>query len=160
MRWKAAILTVGQRGDLEDTSAQVVRELVEEELKGTVVDYRTVPDEMDEVMAALIEMADYHQAHLIVTIGGSGLASRDVAPEATRQVAEKEVPGLAEYLRTHLRGKTPDAIWHRGIAGLRGRTLIVNLPENPKEVHACMEAILDRLPSGLDMIERDRRGSV
>ena len=154
MRWKAAILVIERRGDsgLEDTSAQVIRELVEEELQGTVVDYRVVPSETDEVMAALIEMADYHAADLIATIGGSESAPRDIVPEATRQVIDKEVPGIAEAIRAYRLAKSPDAVWQRGIAGIRGRTLIVNLPGDPKGVHEGMTAILPQLPAGLRMI--------
>jgi molybdopterin adenylyltransferase len=154
VRWKAAILTTGAggEGEHEDTSAQVIRELVEEELKGAVIDYRIVPREMDEIMAALIEMSDYHEADLILTVGGIGLAPRDLTPEATRQVIDKEVPGLAEAMRSQGLLKSPSTVWQRGIAGVRGRTLIVNLPESPKGVHESLNAIMPQLPVGLTMI--------
>jgi molybdopterin adenylyltransferase len=96
MAWKTAILTAsdkGARGEREDTSAQVIRELVEEELGGEIVEYRIVPDEQDEIIAALIELTDYFQADLVLTTGGTDLAIRDVTPEATRRVIEREVPG-------------------------------------------------------------------
>jgi molybdenum cofactor synthesis domain-containing protein len=137
---------------MADTSAQVIRELVEEELLGAVVDYRVVPAETDEVMAALIEMADYFAADLIVTIGATGVAPRDIAPEATRQVVDKDVPGIAEAIRAYRMSRSPDALWQRGVAGIRGRTLIVNLPGDPKGVHDGMTAILPQLPAGLAMI--------
>ena len=154
MRWKVAILTIGYPDvqELEDTSAQVVRELVEEELKGVVVDYRVVPSETDEIMAALIEMTDYHEADLIATVGGAGSAPRDFAPEATKRVVEKEIPGLAEAMRAYRLPRSPEAVWQRGIAGVRGRTLIVNLPEDPKGVHESLAAILPQLPVGLRTI--------
>lgn len=103
MAWKTAILTAsdkGARGEREDTSAQVIRELVEEELGGEIVEYRIVPDEQDEIIAALIELTDYFQADLVLTTGGTDLAIRDVTPEATRRVIEREVPGLSEAMRS------------------------------------------------------------
>lgn len=154
MRWKVAILTTGLAAgrEHEDTSAQVIRELVEEELKGAVVDYRIIPGEMDEVMASLIEMADYHEAELILTIGGTSLLPGDVTPEATRKVIDKEVPGLGELMRVGSSAKSASVVWHRGIAGVRGRTLIINLPGSPKGVHECLEGIMPHLPLGLSMI--------
>ena len=99
MRWKAAILTASDRGvqrEKEDASVQIIREMVEEDLSGTVVETRIVPDEMDEITAALIEMVDYYDADLILTTGGTGLGPRDVTPEATARVIERRVPGIAE----------------------------------------------------------------
>lgn len=95
MAWKTAILTAsdkGARGEREDTSAQVIRELVEEELGGEIIEYRIVPDEQDEIIAALIELTDYFQADLVLTTGGTDLAIRDVTPEATRRVIERRCP--------------------------------------------------------------------
>ncbi len=154
MRWKVAILTTGpgSTSEHEDTSAQVIRELVEEELRGAVIDYRIVPSEMDEIMAALIEMSDYHEADMILTVGGIGLAPEDVTPEATMQVIDKPVPGLAEAMRTQGMLRTPGMIWQRGMAGVRGRTLIINLPESPKGVHESLIALMPQLPIGLAMI--------
>jgi molybdopterin adenylyltransferase len=155
MRWKVAILTAsdkGSRGEREDTSAQVIRELVEEELMGDIVDYRIVPDEMDEIMAALIEMTDYYKADLIITTGGTGLAPRDVTPEATLNVIDRLVPGLAEAMRTASTLKTRRAMLSRGIAGLRGSTLIINLPGSPKGVHENLQAIMDQLPHALNIL--------
>src|SRR5690606_30082680 len=102
MQWKVALLTAsdkGSRGEREDTSAQVVRELVEEELGGDIVEYRIVPDDQDEIRAALIEMADYFHADLVLTTGGTGLGLRDVTPEATLMIAERTVPGMTETMR-------------------------------------------------------------
>ncbi len=102
MRWKVAILTAsdkGSRGEREDTSAQVIREYVEEEIDGEIVEYRVVPDEQPEIIASLIEMTDYYHADLILTTGGTGLAARDVTPEATLQVIDRLVPGIPEAMR-------------------------------------------------------------
>ncbi|MBN3523420.1 MogA/MoaB family molybdenum cofactor biosynthesis protein [Paenibacillus apiarius] len=155
MRWKVAILTAsdkGSRGEREDTSAQVIRELVEEELHGEIVEYRIVPDEMNDISASLIEMADYFQADLIITTGGTGLAPRDVTPEATLKVVEREVPGLAEAMRLASMQKTRRAMLSRSVCGIRGNTLIINLPGSPKGVHDNLMAIMDQLPHALEII--------
>lgn len=152
MRWKVAILTAsdrGARGEKEDASAQIIRELAEEDMQGTVVDYRVVPDEMDEIMAALIEMADYHHADLIITTGGTGLGPRDITPEATAKIVEREVPGIAEAMRAAAMQSGRQAMLMRGICGIRGTTLILNLPDHPKWVHISLAAVLDQLPAAL-----------
>lgn len=155
MVWRTAILTAsdkGARGEREDTSAQVIRELVEEELGGEIVEYRIVPDETDEIIAALIEMTDYFHADLVLTTGGTELAIRDVTPEATRRVIEREVPGMAEAMRMTVMQKNRSAMLFRGIAGIRGRTLIVNLPGTPRGVHESLAALMDLLPEALLMV--------
>ncbi len=155
MQWKVALLTAsdkGARGEREDTSAQVIRELVEEELDGEIVDYRIVPDEQDEIMAALIEMTDYYQADLVLTTGGTGLAPRDITPDATLKVIDREVPGLAEAMRNGAIQKTRRAMLTRGVCGIRGNSLIVNLPGSPKGVHESLRAIMDQLPHALAIV--------
>jgi molybdopterin adenylyltransferase len=155
MRWKVAILTAsdrGFRGEREDTSAQVIRELVEEEIQGEIIEYRVVPDEMDEIMASLIEMTDYYRADLILTTGGTGLAQRDVTPEATLNVVDRVAPGFAEAMRMASMQKTPRAMLSRAVSGIRGKTLIINLPGSPKGVHENLMAIIDQLPHALGIL--------
>ncbi|TBL67757.1 MogA/MoaB family molybdenum cofactor biosynthesis protein [Paenibacillus thalictri] len=155
MRWKVAILTAsdkGSRGEREDTSAQVIRELIEEEIQGEIVEYRIVPDEMDEIMAALIEMTDYFQADLILTTGGTGLAPRDVTPEATLKVIDRQAPGFAEAMRYQSMAKNPKAMLSRAISGIRGRTLIINLPGSPRGVSENLTAIIHQLPHALNIL--------
>lgn len=155
MRWKVGLLTasdLGSRGEREDTSAQVIRELVEEELQGEIVEYRIVPDEMDEIMAALIEMTDYYQADLILTTGGIGMGPRDVTPEATLKVTERMAPGFAEAMRAAMMQRSGYGMLTRGVAGIRGQTLILNLPGIPKGVHQSLAAVMDQLPAALTQL--------
>jgi molybdopterin adenylyltransferase len=142
------------RGEREHTSSQVIRELVEEELMGEIVEYRIVPDEKPEIMAALIEMTDYYRANLIITTGGIGLKPRDVTPEATLEVVDRLAPGFSDAIRSALLAKAlPQALCMRGVSGLRGQTLIMNLPADPKGVHESMEAIMGFLPEALVQLE-------
>ncbi|TNJ66767.1 MogA/MoaB family molybdenum cofactor biosynthesis protein [Paenibacillus hemerocallicola] len=156
MRWKVGLLTAsdqGSRGEREDTSAQVIRELVEEELQGDIIEYRIVPDETDEIIAALIEMTDYYKADLILTTGGIGMAPRDVTPEATLEVIDRAAPGFAEAMRAALMQRTGHGMLTRGVAGIRGQTLLLNLPGDPKGVHECLAAVMDQLPVALTLIK-------
>lgn len=149
MRWVAAIITTshnGSRNEIEETSVQVVRELVEEELDGEIVDERMVPGEVDELMAALIEITDYYRPDLIVTIGGIGIGAYDVTPDATLQVIDRELPGIAEAMRRHAMQRSPQAMFTRAVCGIRNRTLILNLPEAPAGVHESLSVIIDQLP--------------
>lgn len=155
MKWKVGILTAsdkGSRGEREDTSAQVIRELVEDEINGEIVDYRIVPDEMDEIMAALIEMSDYHRADLILTTGGTGLSPRDMTPEATLKVIDRQAPGFTEAMRMATIQVNPRAMLSRGVAGLRNHTLIINLPGSPKGVLESLRVIIDQLPHALQVL--------
>lgn len=156
MRWKVAILATsdsGARGEREDTSAQVIRELIEEEIQGEIVEYRIVPDEKPEIMAALIEMTDYFQADLVFTTGGIGLKTRDVTPEATLEVTDRLAPGFVETIRATVKQRDPYAMLTRGVSGLRGQTLIINLPAEPKGVHESLAAIIDQLPMALRLLK-------
>ncbi len=127
---KAAVLTVSDgvvAGTRQDTSGDVLQELLEGD--GYEVVRRVVADERDEIARAVEALAD--QAPLVLTTGGTGLAPRDVTPEATRSVLEREAPGIAEAIRADSLAKTPHALLSRGVAGTRGAALVVNLPGSP-----------------------------
>lgn len=160
MGWKVALLSAsdkGARGEREDTSAQVIRELVEEELGGEIVDYRVVPDEQDVIRSALIEMADGHRADLILTTGGVGLGLRDVTPEATLKVTQRSVPGLGEAMRAAAAARSRKHALCRGVCAIRGETLIVNLPGDPKGVYDHLLPIIDLLPEALMQLTGQRK---
>ncbi|WP_127579986.1 MogA/MoaB family molybdenum cofactor biosynthesis protein [Paenibacillus koleovorans] len=156
MRWKVGLLTasdLGSRGEREDTSAQVIRELVEEELQGDIIEYRIVPDERDEIMAALIEMIDYYKVDLVLTTGGIGMGLRDVTPEATLKVVDRLAPGFAEAMRAAMMQRSGYGMMSRGVAGIRERTLVLNLPGTPKGVLESLAAVMEQLPAALNQLK-------
>ena len=127
---KAAVLTVSDgvvAGTREDQSGDVLAELLAGD--GYEVERRVVADEADEIATAIAELAD--AADVVLTTGGTGVAPRDVTPEATRTVLEREAPGIAEAIRAESLPKTPHALLSRGVAGIVGRSLVVNLPGSP-----------------------------
>lgn len=148
------ILTVsdkGSRGERVDESGQAIREIITG-IGGKVVRYKIVPDEKDAISGTLIEWADGMAIDLILTTGGTGLAPRDVTPEATLAVLEKLTPGFSEAMRAESMKKTPRGMLSRGVSGIIKRTLVINLPGSPRAVRECLEAILPALPHGLEML--------
>ena len=152
---RVGILTVsdlGSRGEREDTAGRALQERVEE--MGWAVDcYEIVPDEAGVISDRLCEWADDAGLELILTTGGTGFADRDVTPEATLEVIDKQAPGIPEAMRAVGLKKTPMAILSRGVAGIRGRTLILNLPGSMKGAVESLEAIRDALPHAVDVIQ-------
>ncbi len=145
---KVGVLTVsdkGSRGEREDLSGPAISELVAT-IGAEVVRYRVVPDEREQIAAVLTSWADDEGLDLVLSTGGTGLAPRDVTPEATLAVIDRVVPGLAEAMRAESLKKTPLGMLSRAVAGVRGRTLIVNLPGSPRAVRECLAAILPALP--------------
>ena len=117
---------------------------------------RVIPDERAKIEAALIELADVELCSLILTTGGTGPALRDVTPEATEAVCARMMPGFGELMRTRSLLEVPTAILSRQTAGLRGRSLIVNLPGKPSAIRTCLDAVLPAIPYCLDLIGGDR----
>ena len=118
-----------------------------------MIEYEVVPDEKASISQAIKEAADELKADIVLTTGGTGLSFRDVTPEATREVVEKEIPGFAELMRQKSFEITPTAILSRAIAGIRGKSLVINLPGSPKAVKECLDIILPLLPHALDMVK-------
>lgn len=150
------ILTVSDRcsrGETEDVSGPVIVQWAKEELKAEVKKQAIVPDEREQIREILCTWSDEEGLDLILTTGGTGFAPRDVTPEATRDVIEREAPGLAEAMRVEGLKVTPHAMLSRAIAGIRGRTLIVNLPGSPKAVKEGLAVILPALPHGIEILK-------
>ena len=149
------ILTIsdkGSRGEREDLSGKVIEEIVKK-INGEVKYYQIIPDEKDIIQEELIKAVDKLHLDLILTTGGTGLAKRDVTPDATLEVIEKEVPGISEIIRSESFKKTNRAILSRGMAGIRKESLIINLPGSPKGVRESLEIILDALPHGIEILK-------
>jgi len=154
---RVAILTVSDRaarGEAEDHSGPAIARIVQEELQAGVVQRAIVPDEQAQIEARLIVWADSGQVDLILTTGGTGFALRDVTPEATQAVIDRPAPGIAEAMRAVSLAVTPHAMLSRAAAGIRGRTLIVNLPGSPKAVRENLAVILPVLPHAVELLQQ------
>lgn len=153
---KIGILTISDRasqGVYEDISGQAIEETLTEYLqtKWEAV-YEVIPDELDMIEEALKEMSDDKGCCLIVTTGGTGPARRDITPEATENVCEKMLPGFGEVMRQASLQFVPTAILSRQTAGIRDKTLIVNVPGKPKSIRECLDAVFPAIPYCIDLI--------
>lgn len=152
--FSVGILTIsdkGSRGEREDQSGAVIREMITK-IDAEVTHYEIIPDEKDTISGRLVEWVDGAKIDLILTTGGTGLAPRDVTPEATLAVLDRLAPGFSEVMRAESIKKTPRGMLSRGVSGTLGKTLIINLPGSPKAVRECLEAILPALSHGLEML--------
>jgi molybdenum cofactor synthesis domain-containing protein len=152
--FRVGVLTIsdkGARGEREDLSGQVIREMVTN-VGGQVERYEIVPDEQELIAQRLARWAG-EGMDLILTTGGTGLGPRDVTPEATRRVIEKEVPGMAEAMRAQSLTASPQAMLSRAVVGVRGQTLIANLPGSPKGVRESLGVLLPVLPHAIAIIK-------
>jgi len=151
---RAGVVTVsdkGYAGEREDASGPLLAGLLRK-MGAEVVSQTIVPDERGEIERVLVLLADETQVDLVVTTGGTGPAPRDVTPEATLAVIEREMPGLAEVLRFEGYRRTPLAVISRGVAGIRRQTLVVNLPGSPRAVREGMETLAPILPHAIKML--------
>ena len=152
--YKAGILTIsdkGSRGERIDASGDfMVKAFREAEI--TVARYEIIPDEFSVITMTLSMWADSGEVDFIVTTGGTGISPRDVTPEATKAVIQKEVPGIVELMRADGYTKTPTAILSRAVAGVRSKCLIVNLPGNPKAVQEYLDLLLPVVPHAIETL--------
>ena len=159
MTFRAGVITVSDRGSQgirEDKSGPEIEKMLEGigiEIGGRAM----VPDEIDPIRASLIDFTDCRQMDLVVTTGGTGVSPRDVTPDATMAVIDREVPGMAEAMRRESHRITPHALISRAVVGIRGRTLIVNLPGSPKSVRENLAVILPAIGHAVEKIKGDDR---
>lgn len=152
------VLTIsdrGARGEYEDLSGPAIQKLVTEELQAHVVCTDIVPDDPAAIRDRLIEWADRRGLDLILTTGGTGFAPRDITPEATASIIERDAPGFAEAMRAASLRITPHAMLSRARAGIRGRTLIINLPGSPKAATENLMTVIQAIPHGIELLRGD-----
>jgi molybdenum cofactor synthesis domain-containing protein len=157
-RIQAVVLTVSDRcsqGQSQDTAGPAVARMLEEELTAHVYRTEVLPDEQATIAERLKHYCDGHSIDLVVTVGGTGFAPRDVTPEATREVVERFTPGLDEAMRAASLSWTPHAILSRGASGIRGSTLIINLPGSERAARENLQTILGALHHGLEKLRGD-----
>jgi len=157
--FNAGIITVsdkGSQGKREDLSGPAIAEM----LAGAAIEIRKtciVPDEVDLIQQAIIKFADVEKLDLILTTGGTGVSPRDLTPDATLKVIDKEIPGMAEAMRISSMKITPHAMISRAVAGIRGRSLIINLPGSPKGARENLAVVLPALSHAIEKIKGDDR---
>ncbi len=152
-----AILTISDRsarGEREDRSGEVIAEIIRA-TGWEVAVYKIIPDAKDIIKAELMRMAEEERVNLVLTTGGTGVAPQDLTPDATLEVITKEVPGLAEAMRSESLKKTPHAMLSRAVCGIRKETLIINLPGSPRAVQECLEVVLPAIPHALELLRGD-----
>jgi molybdenum cofactor synthesis domain-containing protein len=154
---RTAIITLsdkGAKGEREDESGAAIREMVAS-IGAEVRHYAVLPDDRPRIAAELARLADSGAIDLILTTGGTGVAPRDVTPEATREVIDRELPGMAEAMRAESCKKTPHAMISRAVAGIRKQTLIVNLPGSPRAVRENLSVVLPALRHAVEKVQGD-----
>lgn len=152
---KVGIITAsdkGSKGEREDRSGQVIKEIVIEQ-GWEVVDHVILPDERDELASKMKEWCDAEYVDLLLTTGGTGFSPRDYTPEATLDIIERNVPGIPEAMRYYSLQITPRAMLSRSVAGIRKKTLIINLPGSPKAVRENLESIIGSLEHGIGILK-------
>lgn len=156
--FKVAVITLsdtGSKGGREDLSGAEIKKAAA--ALGEVVHYEVLPDDLELISEKLAILSDKCVADIVITTGGTGFTERDITPEATKRVIEKDVPGLAEYMRMKGAEISKNAILSRGVCGIRNRTLIVNLPGSLKAVKENLNFILPMLPHALEKLKGDAK---
>ena len=159
MKIHAGVITIsdrGYRGERQDKSGPEIISMLEG-MGITILHSKVIPDDKELIEEALREYADVKKLDLILTTGGTGVSPRDVTPDATRQVIEKEVPGMAEAMRRESAAVTPHAMISRAVAGIRGASLIINLPGSPKGVRENLAVVLPAINHAIEKIKGDER---
>ena len=159
MGFRAAVITVsdrGSRGEREDGSGPEIAGMVEA-MGMEIVDRRIIPDEKEMIRQVLMDMSDRADVDLILTTGGTGVSPRDVTPDATLEVIDREIPGMAEAMRRQSSTVTAHAMISRAVAGIRGRTLIINLPGSPNGARENLAVLIPALPHAIEKIKGDER---
>ncbi|RKD22594.1 molybdenum cofactor biosynthesis protein [Ammoniphilus oxalaticus] len=141
------------RGERENDSVAKLVELLKRELDSEICLHRVVPDDIEHLKEAFIELIDREKVELLITVGGTGLSPEDVTPEATESIIDRTVPGLAEEMRRASLENSRRAMLTRAVSGTRGNTLVINFPGNPKGVEECFTAIVDQIPHALNIIQ-------
>lgn len=158
MLFSAGIITVsdkGSRGERVDTSGPEIRKILSELPFLQVAAYDIVPDEADLISLKIIEYTDVKKISLVVTTGGTGVSPRDVTPEATLSVLHREIRGMAETMRRESSMKTPHAMISRAVTGIRGQSLIINLPGSPRGARENLDVLIPALKHTLEKIQGD-----
>ena len=156
---RLALLTIsdkGYQGEREDISGEAIKEIIQP-APFELVYYQVLPDEKELISSTIKNLADEERVDLILTTGGTGLSPRDVRKEVTGAVVDKEVPGIAEAMRLESLKITPHAMLSRAVAGIRKKTLIINLPGSPKAVRETLVSILPALPHAIEKLQGDPR---
>ncbi len=154
---KIGVLTVSDRasrGEYDDISGHEIKRVMQSYLKNDLeFDYRVIPDDKPSIEESLVSLVDEAQCPLVLTTGGTGPAKRDVTPEATEAVCDRIMPGFGELMRIESLKYVPTAILSRQTAGLRGSSLIINLPGKPKAIEQCLQAVFPAIPYCIDLMD-------
>lgn len=154
MTINVAVITVSDRsyrGEREDRSGKLLSEIVEQKI-GNVLAYKVIPDEIEMIKKEILHCVDELKADIVITTGGTGISERDVTPDATGELLEKEMPGISEIVRIKGYEHTPMSLLSRAKAGVRGKSIIVNLPGSPKAVEESLDYIIPALKHGIEVL--------
>lgn len=154
--FKVAIVTLSDKGYIgkrEDITGKKLKEYIEESNEYKVVHYNLLKDDKGMLKEELINICDNNIADLVLTNGGTGFSKRDTTPEATKEVLEREIPGISEYMRLKSSEITKKAILSRGVSGIRNNSIIINLPGSPKGAIENLGFVLDVLPHGIEILK-------